>query len=250
MVPFLTLALGIDIQTAIAASLISIVATSSGAAAAYLKDHLTNLRLAVVLEIGTVTGAMTGFLLHRHIQTSFLFSLFGLFLLWSAWIMFRRRKEVHELVGTVSHPWADKLKLNGTFIDHLGQRKEYKVENLGWGIFSMYGAGVISALLGIGSGSLKVLAMDGAMKLPIRTSTATSNFMIGVTAAASAGAFMLEGKINPQIASPVAVGVLVGSMIGAKIMLKLPAVQIRRLFVIVLIIIGLQMVFKGIRGWQ
>lgn len=243
VVPVLTLLYHVNIRYAIAASLISIVATSSGAAASYLKDSLTNLRLAVFLEIGTVTGAIVGFLISSYIQPKYLFLLFGMFLLFSALMMLRKRE---EHFSNHNHPWAEKLKLDGGFPEK-GEWKTYKVEHVPLGLFMMFGAGVLSALLGIGSGVLKVLSMDGAMKLPIKVSSATSNFMIGVTASASAGAYLLRGDIRPEIAAPVAVGIIIGSFLGAKAMVKIPALRIRQIFVVVLSIVSIQMIIKGLK---
>ena len=244
VVPVLTLAYGVDIRYAIAASLISIVATSSGAAASYLRDSLTNLRLAVFLEIGTVTGAVVGFLIASYAKAQFLYLLFGFFLLFSALMMLRKRE---EHAANVSHPWATALKLNSSYPDK-GRIVHYQVENVPFGLFAMFGAGILSALLGIGSGILKVLAMDGAMKLPIKVSSATSNFMIGVTASASAGAYFLRGDVRPEIAAPVAVGIIAGSFLGAKLMVRMPADRIRQIFVVVLSIVSVQMILRGIRG--
>ncbi|MEN0058683.1 MAG: sulfite exporter TauE/SafE family protein [Bdellovibrio sp.] len=243
IVPVLTLLYNVNIRYAIAASLISIVATSSGAAASYLRDSLTNLRLAVFLEVGTVSGAIVGFLIASYIKAQFLFLLFGVFLLFSALMMLRKREE-HRSVE--NHPWAAALKLDGVFPNERGEKISYKVQNVPLGLFVMFGAGILSALLGIGSGIFKVLAMDGAMKLPIKVSSATSNFMIGVTASASAGAYLLRGDIRPEIASPVAVGIIIGSFIGAKAMVKMPAQIIRRIFVVILAIVSIQMIYKGL----
>jgi hypothetical protein len=244
IIPFLTLAYGIDIRYAIAASLISIVATSSGAAASYLRDSLTNLRLGVLLEIGTVTGAIVGFLLATYMKSQILFLLFGVFLLISALSMLRNRE---EHISTKNHPWADRLQLDSAFPDGRGGQIAYKIEQVPWGLFLMFGAGILSALLGIGSGILKVLAMDGVMKLPIKVSSATSNFMIGVTASASAGAYFLRGDVRPEIAAPVSVGIIIGSFLGAKLMMKIPAKLIRKIFVVVLAIVSIQMIVKGLR---
>ncbi len=244
IVPVLTLALSIDIRYAIAASLISIVATSSGAAASFLKDHLTNLRLAVLLEVGTVCGAIVGFLLAKSINSSFLYILFGIFLLFSA-LMMLKKKEDHRAL--VNHPWAEKLGLNGKFTEKNGDIVHYNVAAVPLGLFSMFFAGILSALLGIGSGIFKVMAMDGAMKLPMKVSSATSNFMIGVTATASAGAYFLRGDIRPEIACPVAAGIIVGSWIGARLMPKMPATTIRKIFVGVLSVVAVQMLMKGMK---
>lgn len=245
VVPALTLLFNVDIKYAVAASLISIVATSSGAAASFLKDHLTNLRLAVLLEVGTVAGAMTGFIISSSIKSSFLYLLFGGFLLFSSIMMFRKKGDPRS---EVDHPWSQKLKLAGSYPNEKGVLTHYKVANVPVGLFSMYFAGILSALLGIGSGIFKVMAMDGAMKLPMKVSSATSNFMIGVTATASAGAYLLRGDIRPEIASPVALGIIVGSWIGAKAMTRMPAATIRKIFVVVLVIVSVQMIMKGLEN--
>lgn len=190
----------------------------------------------MLLEVGTVTGAITGFVLAHYIQSHYLFILFGVFLLFSALMMFRRRSEV---LSDVNHPWSEKLNLTAG--------ANYKIDNVPQGLAMMYVAGVLSALLGIGSGILKVIAMDGAMKLPIKVSSATSNFMIGVTAAASAGAYFLKGNVRPEITAPVAIGIIIGSWVGAKVMVKMPAALIRKIFVVVLTVVSLQMIIKGFR---
>lgn len=244
VVPALTLLFGVNIKYAVAASLISIIATSSGAAASFLKDHLTNLRLAVFLELGTVAGALTGFFISSKIESNWLFLLFGVFLLFSALMMFQNKIDEHS---EKDHPWSKKLKLSGSYYDEALKKNFYKIENVPFGISVMYFAGILSALLGIGSGIFKVMAMDKAMKVPLKVSSATSNFMIGVTASASAGAYFMRGDIRPEIAGPVAIGVLIGSWMGAKIMLKMKAHNIRKIFIGVLFIVSIQMILKGIR---
>ncbi len=243
IVPTLSLLFHVNIRYAIAASLISIVATSSGAAASYLKDNLTNLRLAVLLEIGTVTGAITGFLIAKKIQTHYLFLLFGVFLFISTLMTLRKRS---EHLSTKNHPWSHKLGLASSFPDKKNGVQHYNVEQVPFGLIAMYFAGVLSSLLGIGSGIFKVLAMDGAMKLPMKVSSATSNFMIGVTATASAGAFLLRGDVRPEIAAPVSVGIIIGSWIGAHYMVKIPSNVIRKIFVVVLGVVSIQMIIKGL----
>lgn len=243
IIPTLTLLFHVNIRYAIAASLISIVATSSGAAASYLRDNLTNLRVAVFLEIGTVTGAITGFLVGHYVQSKILFVLFGGFLFFSSLMMLRERG---DHLSTEDHPWSRKLKFASSYPGPLGQEISYKVARVPFGLAAMYFAGLLSGLLGIGSGIFKVLAMDGAMKLPMKVSSATSNFMIGVTATASAGAYLLRGDIHPEIAAPVAVGIILGSWIGAKAMVRLPSAVIRKIFVVVLVIVSAQMLIKGL----
>ncbi len=244
IVPILTLGFGVNIRYAIAASLISIVATSSGAAASFLKDHLTNLRLAVLLEVGTVGGAMVGFLVSGFIEPKYLFLLFGTFLLFSAVMMLKKKGDAYS---EIDHPWSEKLKLAGKFTNEKGLLIHYKVAQVPLGLFAMFFAGMLSALLGIGSGIFKVLAMDGAMKLPMKVSSATSNFMIGVTATASAGAFFLRGDVRPEIAAPMSLGIICGSWIGARLMPKMPAATIRKVFVVVLVIVSVQMISKGFK---
>jgi uncharacterized protein len=244
VVPVLTLLLHVDIRYAIAASLISIVATSSGAAASFLRDHLTNLRVAVLLEIGTVFGAITGFLISKSINSSYLYLVFGGFLLFSAVMMLKKKG---DNLTMIDHPWSKKLGLASSYPAYDGTPIEYRVAGVPLGLFFMYFAGILSALLGIGSGILKVLAMDGVMKLPMKVSSATSNFMIGVTATASAGAYLVEGDIHPQIAGPVAVGIILGSFIGAKAMVNMKPQLIRKIFVILLGIVSVQMIIKGLR---
>ncbi|MGE3609313.1 MAG: sulfite exporter TauE/SafE family protein [Bacteriovoracaceae bacterium] len=247
IIPTLTLFFGVDIKYAVAASLISIIATSSGAAASFLKDHLTNLRLAVLLELGTVSGAIIGFLISSFINSLFLYFLFGGFLLFSALMMLRKKEDHHS---EIDHPWSVKLKLASSFHNEAGHLIHYKVAQVPFGLFFMFFAGILSALLGIGSGIFKVLAMDNLMKLPMKVSSATSNFMIGVTASASAGAYLLRGDIRPDIAAPVSIGIIIGSWIGARLMPKIPALIIKRIFIVILIIVSFQMIQKGIHLWK
>ncbi len=244
IVPVLTLIFGVDIRYAVAASLISIIATSSGAAASFLRDHLTNVRVAILLEIGTVFGAMTGFLLSTSLKSSGLFLAFGGFLMFSAVMMFRQKKDSR---AEINHPWAERLGLQSRFPDE-GKWIDYKVTNVPFGLLIMYLAGIFSAILGIGSGIFKMMAMDGAMKLPLKVSSATSNFMIGVTASASAGAYFLRGDIKPEIAAPVALGIIVGAWMGARVMPKLNAMAIRKVFIVVMVVVAIQMIMKGLQA--
>jgi uncharacterized membrane protein YfcA len=244
--PALTLLFGVDIQHAIGASLISVIATSSGAAIAYIRDGITNIRVGMFLEIATTVGAITGALIAGLISPNFLYIIFGLLLLYSALAMLKKTKE--ELPGEVQlHSVASKLKLQGEYYDKaLKKNVTYNVDNVYGGFGVMYGAGVISGLLGIGSGSFKVMAMDVFMKLPLKVSSATSNFMMGVTGAASAGIYLFRGDINPIISAPVAIGVLVGATLGAKIMQRLKSKTIRKLFIPVLMYVAIQMMAQGL----
>lgn len=249
--PFLTLALGIDIKYAIGASVISVIATSSGASIAYLKDDLLNLRVTMFLEIATTLGAIVGALLTGIFAPDVLYIFFGSLLLFSAYNMVKkligRSKEV-RYQGPVS-PLVTRLQLNGSYYDKQEKKTiSYQLTNLTGGFSMMFGAGIASGLLGIGSGAFKVLAMDTIMKMPLKPSSATSNLMMGVTAAASATIYFFNGSIQPTIAAPLAIGVLIGSTIGTRIMQKLKTKTIRFIFVPILLYLGIQMVIKGFGG--
>jgi uncharacterized protein len=248
IIPALTLLFHIDIRYAIGASIVSVIATSSGAAAAYVRERMTNLRVAMVLELATTSGALSGAYLAGHITSRWLYLIFGLIMGYSALMMFRRRGETSSDI-TISAPWADYLRLHSSYYDEsLGREVVYRVARTRVGLALMYVAGVVSGLLGIGSGALKVPAMDLAMRLPIKVSTATSNFMIGVTAAASAGMYFARGDIDPFVAAPVATGVLLGSVLGSRLLGRLQSSTIRVVFVAVLLWVSLQMLLRGVRG--
>ncbi len=246
MTPALTFLFGVDIQHAIGASLISVIATSSGAAIAYIRDGITNIRVGMFLEIATTVGAICGAVIGGLIAPTLLYSIFGVFLIYSALMMLKKVKQ--ELPGEVElHPLAKKLRLQGDYYDKvLGRRIAYNAANVYSGFGVMYGAGVISGLLGIGSGSFKVMAMDMFMRLPLKVSSATSNFMMGVTGAASAAIYLFRGDIDPLISAPVAIGVLIGSTIGARLMQKMKSRTIRKLFIPVLLYLGIQMMLQGL----
>lgn len=245
--PALTLLLGIDIKYAIGASIVSVIATSSGSAIAYLKDKITNVRAGMFLEIATTIGALTGAFLAGVVNTRYLYLIFGFLLLYSAGNMFKKRNQELPQEFPVN-PLADKLKLNGSYWDRaLSRQVDYHVTGVYGGFGMMYAAGVISGLLGIGSGIFKVMAMDSFMKLPMKVSTATSNFMIGVTAAASAGIYLTRGNIDPKIAAPVALGVLLGAAVGTKLMQRLKSTTLRLVFIPVLLYVSIEMIMKGIR---
>mgnify|MGYP000667307820 CR=1 FL=1 len=245
--PALTLFLGIDIKYAIGASIVSVIATSSGSAIAYLRDKITNVRVGMLLEIATTTGALTGAVIAGLVSTKYLYLIFGLLLLYSAVNMFQKRNQ--ELPQEFpANPMADKLKLNGSYYDKaLDQTVDYHVTGIYSGFGMMYVAGIISGLLGIGSGIFKVMAMDSFMKLPMKVSTATSNFMIGVTAAASAGIYLTRGNIDPKIAAPVALGVLLGAAVGTKVMQRLKSTTLRLVFIPVLLYVSIEMIMKGVK---
>jgi uncharacterized protein len=243
--PVLSVFLGVDIRYAIGASLVSVIATSSGAAAAYVRDGYSNIRIGMFLEIATTLGALFGAYLGTHISTRMLSVIFGLILLQSAWQTSRGRKAGKKPLPP--DPLGHKLKMNGSYKTAKGI-ESYEVRRVKTGFGLMFGAGTLSGLLGIGSGSLKVIAMDQAMQIPFKVSTATSNFMIGVTAAASASVYLSRGYVNPTIAMPVTLGVLAGSMIGARFLARLPVRLLRRVFAVVVVAVAIQMIVNGIRG--
>jgi len=245
LVPFLTLVMGLDIHYAIGASLVSVIATSSGAAATYVRSKISNLKVGLFLSMATTIGAISGAYLAGIVPTRALFIIFGVVLAYSALAMFRKRKA--ELpVGVKNSRISDYLSLNDSYHDPaLGRDVEYNVSGAVPGLGLMYVAGAASGLLGIGSGILKVPAMDLVMRLPMKVSSATSNFMIGITAAASAAVYFLRGDINPFIAAPVAIGVLVGAMMGTHFLHKFTSSGIRTFFVVILVLVSLNMLLKG-----
>ena len=245
LVPILTLFFKVDIRYAIGASLISVIATSSGAAAAYVKEGFTNIRIGMFLEIATTLGALLGAFVAAWVPTNAIAVIFGLMLLYSAYLSRRPRSLAAR--NLPPDPLATRLRLNGSFPDLEGPRS-YNVQRVPAGFTLMAGAGALSGLLGIGSGAVKVLAMDQAMQIPFKVSTTTSNFMIGVTAAASAGVYMSRGYIDPGLSMPVMLGVLAGSLLGTRILVKAETNWLRLVFSIVILVLGLQMLYKGFLG--
>lgn len=245
VVPSLTLLFGIDIRLAIGASIVSVIATSSGAAAAYVRDRITDMRVGMFLELATTSGAVVGATLAAVVSASFLYVLLGLVLLFSAVQQVTRLGE--ETPPDASPSWlAARMRLSGSYPDRRLGEIAYSAQRIPLGFALMGVAGVVSGLLGIGSGALKVLAMDGAMRLPMKVSSATSNFMIGVTAAASAGIYLGRGDVDPAIAAPVALGVLAGATMGARLLPHLSNRHVRWIFLPVLLAIGLQTLARGL----
>ncbi len=242
--PALTVFLGVDIRYAIGASLVSVIATSSGAAAAYVREGFSNIRIGMFLEIATTLGAVFGAYLASRVPTAALSIIFGIVLLQSAWQASRGHRGAKRLIS--ADPLGERLELNGAYMTS-GSREEYQVRRVKTGFGLMFGAGTLSGLLGIGSGSLKVIAMDQAMQLPFKVSTATSNFMIGVTAAASAGLYVSRGYVDPSIAMPVMLGVLSGSLMGARLLPNLPVQLLRRVFAAIVGLVAVEMI---ITGWK
>jgi uncharacterized protein len=247
LVPMLTLLFHVDIRYAIGASLISVIATSSGAAAAYVREGFSSVRIGMFLEVATTFGAIFGAWLATFVHTRWLAIIFGVVLLYSAFLSWQQRR--HPVVASEEiNPWSDKLRLSGTYPAPGGDLKPYRVDNIsaGWGL--MFVAGSLSGLLGIGSGAVKVLAMDRVMKIPFKVSTTTSNFMIGVTAAASAGIYLHRGYVDPGLAFPVMLGVLTGSLIGARFLAKARVSLLRSIFTGVVLALGVEMMINGYLG--
>jgi uncharacterized membrane protein YfcA len=245
VIPMLTIGLGVNIHYAIGASIVSVIATSSGAAATYVKDKMTNLRVGMFLELATTTGAIIGALIAAYVSSIALELVFGVILLASLIPLVRKIGEdipvTPELVGL-----SKKLKLTGSYVETDGSTVNYNATRPAEGLAGMVVAGLISGLLGIGSGTFKVLSMDLAMKLPMKVSTTTSNFMIGVTAAASAGIYFVRGDVDPVIVAPVALGILIGASLGAKALPRAKNPTVRKIFAIVLAIAGAEMVLRAL----
>lgn len=246
VVPVLALALGVDIKYAIGASLVSVIATSSGAAAAYVREGFSNIRIGLFLEIATTLGAVLGAFLAARTSTHIIAVIFGLVLLQSAYQSLAN-KTPENGPPIESDSLAKRLRLGGNYpLD--GKRQEYGVRNVPAGLSLMFGAGALSGLLGIGSGAVKVIAMDRAMKIPFKVSTTTSNFMIGVTAAASAGVYLSRGYIDPRVAMPVMLGVLSGALIGTRVLVHARVRTLRVVFGIVILALALEMIVNGFTG--
>jgi uncharacterized protein len=245
VVPALTLALGVDIKYAIGASLVSVIATSSGAAAAYVREGFSNIRIGMFLEIATTLGAIAGAILAGRVSTHALAIVFGLMLLQAAYQSFKGMSD--RGVTVESDALATRLRLGASYPAD-GKPQQYGVRNVPGGFAMMFGAGALSGLLGIGSGAVKVIAMDRIMRIPFKVSTTTSNFMIGVTAAASAGLYLSRGYIDPRVAMPVMLGVLFGALMGAKVLVNARVRTLRIVFGAVILALAIEMIANGITG--
>ena len=245
IVPLLTLGFGVDIRYAIGASLVSVIATSSGAAAAYVKEGFSNIRIGMFLEMATTLGALLGAMLAARIPTAAIAVIFGVVLIYSAYLSLH---PPHGQVGLeASDPLAARLRMDSSY-PTLDGPVAYHVHAVPTGFSLMFLAGALSGLLGIGSGAVKVLAMDRAMHIPFKVSTTTSNFMIGVTAAASAGIYLNRGYIDPGLAMPVMLGVLIGSLLGARVLVGARTRWLRITFGAVILVLGFEMIFNGLTG--
>jgi uncharacterized membrane protein YfcA len=245
IVPLLSLVFKIDIHYAIGASLVSVIATSSGAASAYVREGFTNMRIGMVLEVATVVGALIGAMLAGILSSSVIAVIFGLVLIHSA--IMSRKQHLEDPENVQPDHWAKRLRLGGTYPSE-GTMKTYEVTAIPGGFGLMTLAGVLSGLLGIGSGAMKVIAMDHVMKMPFKVATTTSNFMIGVTAAASAAVYLHRGYIDPGLSMPVMLGVLIGSLSGAKVLAHAHPRYLRQIFSWIVLLLGLEMIFNGLTG--
>jgi len=245
IVPVLTIFFHVDIHYAIGASLVSVIATSSGAAAAYVREGFSNIRVGMFLEVATTTGALLGAWLTTVAPTQVIAVIFGAVLLYSA---YGALKTQHEVITEHPDPLAMKLKLKGTFPAGDGEEKSYVAQRVPAGFGIMWLAGLLSGLLGLGAGAVKVIAMDQAMKLPFKVSTTTSNFMIGVTAAASAGLYLRAGYLAPGLVMPVMLGVLTGSLIGSRLLVRAHVGTLKVVFALLVIAMGVEMIVKGVTG--
>ncbi len=243
--PAMVLLLGIDLHYAMGAALISVIATSSGAASAYVREGFSNIRIGMFLEIATTTGAVCGAFAAAKVSPAILGVLFGLVLLHAAWVSTRGHPAPRP--GQTDDPLAARLRLNGEYPTAKGP-SSYKVSHVKTGFGLMFVAGAVSGLLGIGSGALKVVAMDRAMRIPFKVSTTTSNFMIGVTAAASAGIYLKRGYIDPGLTMPVMLGVLSGSVLGARLLPGAPTIILRRVFGVVVAALAVEMIYSALTG--
>lgn len=249
--PALTILFGFDIKYAIGASIVAVIATSSGSAIAFVKDHVSNMRVGMLLEVFTTAGGVVGALMAGVFSSKLLYIFFSLILLNSFYGMLKKTGLITKLKKeeekVENDKYAEKYKLNSTYYDKAtGKTVKYNVTNVPQGSLVMFGAGFASGLLGIGSGAFKVVALDTYMKLPIKVSTATSNFMMGVTATASALIYFFNGTINPAVAAPIAIGTLIGSRTGAKVMQRLDAKYIRYIFLPILLFTIINMFLKGL----
>lgn len=245
VIPLLTLAFGIDFHYAIGAALVASIATSSGSASAYVKEGLTNIRLGMFLEIATSVGAVLGAAAALWMPTNAIAIIFGAVLLLTVAMQFRQKT---DYIGVKGSNLAKKLKLFGSYPTKDGTVQSYELTNVSGGFSVMVLAGTLSGLLGIGSGVLKVLAMDSCMKVPFKVSTTTSNFMIGVTAVTSAVVYLQRGYIEPGIAFSIMVGVLAGAMSGAKLLKHLDVRVLRKIFAVAILLVALNMIYNGIIG--
>jgi len=245
MIPYLTLVLGIEMHIAISASIIGVIATSSGAASVYVRDRVTNMRLGMFLEVGTTSGALVGSFLALLLAPGLLQMVFGAILPLAAYLMLKERKEVDA--GIPDSTVSRRLDISGEYYDERdGKTHRYVPQRPATGFGVSVGAGVASGMLGVGGGFIKVPAMNILMRVPMKVAVATSNFMIGVTAAASALVYFYRGSVDLTVSTAVVIGVLFGSMIGARSMTKMRGLTLKRAFAVLLLVISIVMILKGL----
>lgn len=246
VVPLLTLVAHVPFPAAVAVSLVSVIACSCASGPKFLASGLTNLRLAIVLEVATTLGALVGVLMTDTVPARVLYGVFAAVLVVSAIQMVSgRRRAVASTTGARSSRFA------GSFVDHDGRSVDYHADRVPLGAGLMFGAGTLSALLGIGSGVLKIPAMDAAMRLPIKVSSATANLMIGVTACGAAAAHLVAGSLDLELAVPVVLGSVLGSVLGAKMLVRAAGPALRIVFTVVLVVLAVPMTANalGLGGW-
>lgn len=244
VVPMLTVLFGVDIHFAAGASLISVIATSSGAASAYVKEGYSNIRIGMFLEIATTIGAVIGAYLAGMVSVSTISIIFAAILVYSAFSsLFLKKEEGHI---SKENKYATIFKLNGNYPTSQG-KQNYRVQNVPFGFALSSLAGIMSGLLGIGGGAVKVIAMDLVMKIPIKVSTTTSNFMIGVTAAASAGVYLKNGYIHASLVMPVMLGVLTGAFLGAKLLRFTTSKSLNVIFSVIILVMAYEMLKNGLK---
>jgi len=247
LIPALTF-LGLPIKQAIAISLVSVIATSSGSASAYVRDGITNLKVGMFLEMFTIVGGVIGALLAVRLQSRWLFVLFGVVLLATWGVLFRQRRDIWKPAGPPDR-FSRWLELEGSYFDQASRETvDYQATRAGWGGLCMVGAGILSGMLGIGAGALKVLIHDVVMRMPPKVSTTTSNLIIGVTALSGVSVYLGEGLIDTRLAAPVIIGIMAGAFLGTRVLVRLHNRQVRAFFLVVLAALGLEMIARGIRG--
>lgn len=243
LVPMLVLIFGVNMHNAAGASLVAVTATSTAATIAFLSQGYTNLRVGMFLQTTSIAGGIAGALLVVLVPVPALLTIFGSVLLYSSYMSFRRKEEGE--LDRPSDPMAVRLHMESSF-PVLGGWKSYKVFRVIPGAFLMGGAGIISGLLGIGAGAVNVLVMDNVMRLPYKVSTSTSNFMIGITAAASAGVYLHSGYIDPVVTMPVVLGIFAGAAVGARLLMIVRVKPLRMFFSFLVLVMALEMIYKGL----
>lgn len=244
LIPALTL-LGMDIKHSIAVSIVSVIATSSGSASAYVRDKITNLKVGMFLEMFTIVGAIVGAAITLASGQRFLYFLFGIVLL-ASWVALLIQRRLPEKGAVQQDRFSHWLELSGSYYDQAtNETISYQAVRAHFGALLMFGAGLVAGLLGIGAGALKVLIHDLVMGLPPKVSTTTSNLIIGVTALAGASVYLAAGLVDPGLIAPVILGVVTGAFLGTRVLVRTTNQTVRNIFLVVLIVLGLEMILRG-----